>query len=106
MSLFRKKWLLALCMGAMAVIGVQTGLCAAEHAGLLPCAEQSSGHCESSTEEPSPSHCCHAQSHSDFVAVEIAKLIFSYEPSERFVVSQDRTPDAPVRKVDYPPQLS
>jgi hypothetical protein len=106
---FRTPWMLALALGAVFFVVLQTGICALECAGVLVCVEQSDDHGEPSPESenlPSTSHCCHGNCHKSFVVVEAIDVEFSPQPSSRFAILQDAIPDAPVREIDYPPQLS
>lgn len=93
----------------MAIVAIQTGICAIERAGIVSCAGQSAAHDESSSEtdgQSSPNHCCHALCHSSFVTTETMSVGFFHEPSAGFDTFQDIIPDGPVREIDYPPQLS
>lgn len=109
MALFRTHWMLALALSAVAIVALQTGICALECSGVLACTEQSSAHDGPSPEtdnRPSQSHCCHSNCHSNFVALEVMGVVLFPQSSSRFATLQDIIPDAPVREIDYPPQLS
>lgn len=109
MALFRTNWFLALALSALAIVAVQAGICAFECAGLIPCLEQSSAHSESSPEtsnESSPTQCCHSHCHSSFVTTQAISAAVFDRPSTGLVIFQDTIPDEIVREVEYPPQLS
>ena len=110
MGFFRKQWMLALALGAVAIVLLQTGMCALECSGVLACTEQSSAHNGPSPDTDNSSstdHCCHGNCRISFVALETMNVIPQLpQPSSRFATFQDVIPDAPVREIDYPPQLS
>ena len=109
MVFFRTRWMLALALSAVAIVVLQTGICALECRGVLACTEQSSSHdgpLSDTNDRPSQSHCCHSNCHSNFVALEVMSVVLFPQSSSRFTILQDILPDAPVREIDYPPQLS
>jgi hypothetical protein len=101
--------MLALALSAVAIVVLQTGICALECSGVLACTEQSSSHdgpLSDTDDLPSQSHCCHTNCHSNFVAPDVMGVVLFSHSSSRFAILQDILPDAPVREIDYPPQLS
>lgn len=98
---FKFRTLLAMIV-AFVAFSLQTTVCYAEHAGIIPCHEQGNNP-QTPADDGIKIHCCHFSSTAillDTVAVCAADLPtdLSYHAFNRGV------PEAPVREIDYPPQ--
>jgi hypothetical protein len=79
----------------------QANACFAEHAGILPCHEQSGD--SSTATDVNEGHCCHVESAATLgQGVPVASVVsqeISYQ-SRAF-----GAPEGPIEEIDYPPQL-
>jgi hypothetical protein len=102
---FCRKFLFTLGLGAVLLFLAQSTLYYAELAGLVPCVEGTEQHQEC-CEDQSSSHCCHT--HCQGAAMTGRGLrLQAISLQEKMSLNADTiVPEAPVRDIEHPPQLS
>jgi len=109
MTSMRKSWLIALCLGTVAMFFSHIMLSAADEAGLLPCAQIASqndrGASPMTSSELPSAHCCGCSSDVSFLSSDLPAFHRNIQ-CVTFFARNDSAPEAPVYEIEYPPQLS
>lgn len=104
-----KFWLSLIGVCAAFAFFAQSLACFAEHAGLMPCHDETAQHDAGSptkSKGDTDTMCCHLSCHQAFLISNITQVSLGKIVVLNFWPSPEIAPEAPAREIDHPPQLS
>jgi len=103
MNRLTKKWLPCLSVLAALLFVFQATASYADHAGLIPCADETAQH-SNATENGGDAHCCCV--HLPTALTSATSFGFFALSLKTSLPTDDSCPESLAREIDHPPQLS